>query len=157
MLLDAREPDPGELARKSIGPFAGPLSGIPEEDLLRYVYLDLGYRLATWDTHMQRGNHHYIGYRLINKNGVVIFQGTDFGVPFSMSIDGDDTLRQLMGFLTLRPGDTDDEYFENYSPVQQEFAEKDAEEMNHWGMPEDQFDDDYPAPKFKDLYPSDHA
>jgi len=32
-------------------------------------------------------------------------------------------MRALLGFLTLRPGDTDVEYFDAYTPEQMEFAE----------------------------------
>ena len=34
-----------------------------------------------------------------------------------------------MGFLTLRPGDTDPEYFENYTQEQKEFADQHAEAL----------------------------
>jgi hypothetical protein len=36
-------------------------------------------------------------------------------------------VRALMGFLTLRPGDTDDEYFDRYTPDQLAFADEHGE------------------------------
>lgn len=35
-----------------------------------------------------------------------------------MDVDSDDCLRGILGFLTLRPGDTDLEYFEHYTEEQ---------------------------------------
>lgn len=73
-----------------------------------------------------------ISYRLkLHENGKtrVIFQGDDFGASPLHAIDSDETCAALLGFLTLRPGDTDKEYFENYTPEQMEFAETHAEAL----------------------------
>jgi hypothetical protein len=45
------------------------------------------------------------------------------------AIDSDKAVGSLMGFLTLRPGDTDSEYFESYTPEQMHFAETHAEAL----------------------------
>ena len=37
--------------------------------------------------------------------------------------DADATLRALLGFLTLRPGDTDADYFDGYTQRQRAFCE----------------------------------
>lgn len=37
--------------------------------------------------------------------------------------------RPLLGFLTLRPGDTDREYFDKYTPAQLEYANQHAETL----------------------------
>jgi hypothetical protein len=64
-----------------------------------------------------------IGYELAGPDGAPIFRGTDFRPSPLWAIDSDDALRALLGFLTLRPGDTDREYFADYTAGQRAFAE----------------------------------
>jgi hypothetical protein len=47
-----------------------------------------------------------------------LFSGDDFFCGRFTAIDSDDCLVSLLGFLTLRPGDTDREYFDNYTEEQ---------------------------------------
>lgn len=73
-----------------------------------------------------------ISYSLVeSRNGIktTIFEGADFKPSPLHSIDGDETVKALMGFLTLRPGDTDREYFESYSETQLEFANHHGEAL----------------------------
>jgi len=65
-------------------------------------------------SHVQRIDGHHI------KNAV-IFQGDDFFCPYRDPTSYKAAL-SLLGFLTLRPGDTDGEYFSKYTPEQLEFA-----------------------------------
>jgi hypothetical protein len=58
---------------------------------------------------------------------VALFSGTDFSTPLGTSVEG--ATKGVMGFLTLRPGDTDAEYFEAYSDAQREWA--DSSECEH--------------------------
>lgn len=59
----------------------------------------------------------------------LLFDGEDFcGSPLH-SIDSDESMRSLLAFLTLRPGDADAEYFENHTPAQIEFCEQHAEAL----------------------------
>lgn len=61
---------------------------------------------------------------------VTIFQGEDFsGSPMNAD-DADETVAALLGFLTLRPGDTDADYFENYTPAQLDFCAQHAEALS---------------------------
>jgi hypothetical protein len=123
-----------------------------EEQVLRYVDVD-GYKLLTWELwppqRYQTGQEK-IGYAFWDPQGKLLFNGDDVGLPPSQTSDGDDSLRSVLGWLTLRPGDTDDEYFEKYTPEQMAFAEGDAEMLSIWGM-EPQSDDEYPPPEFKDI------
>ena len=64
-----------------------------------------------------------IGYELRDPSGQVLFRGTDFGPSPLHADDADETLRGLCGFLFLRPGDTDREFFDGYSAEQVAFAE----------------------------------
>lgn len=52
----------------------------------------------------------------------VLFQGEDIHCPPCYSIDSLQTAYSILSFLTLRPGDTDKEYFENYTEEQQEWV-----------------------------------
>lgn len=93
------------------------------------------FKLVVWDTGkcIARGTTD-LGFRLTQHNPTapkceVIFEGDGFS-PSPM--DGDDSdacMQALMGFLTLRPGDTDRDYFENYTPRQMEFAQQHAETL----------------------------
>jgi hypothetical protein len=68
-----------------------------------------------------------MGYRFIDPSGEVIFEGEDFRPGAMHDLADDQMLRNLLGFLTLRPGDTDAEYFARYTPRQNEFALNEAE------------------------------
>jgi hypothetical protein len=116
--------------------------------MLRHVDLD-GFQLLLWATDRtdNRGCT-VLGYQLTDKDGSTLFEGEDFcGSPMHGD-DSDDMLRCLIGFLTLRPGDTDDEYFENYTAAQHDFAASDAENLSIWA---DEGDSEYPAWPFVNL------
>lgn len=92
------------------------------------------FTLRMWDA---RGSHGMyegkwkIAY-LLTENGPkikeVLFEGSDFRCPHA--IDSDECVKGLMGFLTLRPGDTDEDYFRSYTPRQMSFAEQHAEALS---------------------------
>ena len=108
-------------------------------DLLRDVDLD-GYRLRLWDTNdCDRLGRSRLRYELRSPANEVIFAGADFAASPLYSIDNDETVKALLGFLTLRPGDTDAEYFANYTERQLDFADTDAEALSLWTL------DDAPA------------
>lgn len=113
---------------------------IMERDTLRRVILR-PYRpglphfaLHMWAT--TRRDHRgqtVIGYELRQyakgAKPVMIFTGEDFcGSPLHAD-DADETVAALLGFLTLRPGDTDADYFERYTPAQLEFCDQHAEAL----------------------------
>lgn len=113
-----------------------PETGDPMPEQLRHVRLETGHTLRTWDTGRTRGTSRcgrpefdgafaraLLGYELRDPNGAVLFHGADYGPAPHVAIDSDDALRGLLGFLTLRPGDTDADYFADYSDRQWEFAE----------------------------------
>ena len=103
-----------------------PATGEPWPEPLRHVRLDTGHTLRTWDTGRTSGGgmmrRARIGFELRDPAGALIFQGDDFGSSPMLAIDSDEALRGLLGFLTLRPGDTDRDYFAGYSPEQLAFA-----------------------------------
>lgn len=62
-------------------------------------------------------------YKVKTPTGV-IFQGRDFSPPANCFRDptGKESRCGLLNFLTLKPGDTDSEYFDSYTPEQLEWA-----------------------------------
>lgn len=103
-----------------------PETGEPWPEQLRFVRLETGHTLRTWDTGRTSGRgmmaRTRIGYELCDHLGRRIFRGVDFGPSPTHADDADATLRALCGFLFLRPGDTDRDHFEHYSPQQLAFA-----------------------------------
>lgn len=70
-----------------------------------------------------------IHYRF-DTDGEVIFQGEDFRPSAFDAWDSYTSVLGLLGFLTLLPGDTDAEYFADYTPEQMEWAEEYAEGLS---------------------------
>lgn len=74
----------------------------------------------------------YITYRLTMREGrksTVLFEGSDYSPGPGNTTDGDASVRGLLGFLTLRPGDTDREYFEGYTEAQRDYCDAHAEAL----------------------------
>jgi hypothetical protein len=86
------------------------------------------FRLTMWDTgtYDHRGCTR-IAYQLREVGGPVIFAGEDFSGSPMHADDSDATVAGLLGFLTLKPGDTDADYFADYTPEQRAFCEAHAE------------------------------
>ena len=70
-----------------------------------------------------------LGYRLRSQDRT-LFEGEDFGCSPLHTIDSDATMRSLMGFLTLRPGDTDADYFSDYTREQMDYCDQHAESLS---------------------------
>lgn len=102
------------------------------------------YRLTLWDTGRRDGRgQSKLGYRFERlpepstlPQGMedapavgILFEGEDFvGSPLHAD-DSDETLAALLGFLTLRKGDTDAEYFADYTETQLAWARSYAAEV----------------------------
>ena len=65
-------------------------------------------------------------YRPLNDR---LFEGSDFCCSPLHAIDSDDCVKSLMGFLCLRHGDTDKEYFKDYTVEQLAFSDEHAEAL----------------------------
>jgi hypothetical protein len=85
------------------------------------------FTLRTWDSGRCDGYGKPILAYEFTMNGEVVFEGEDFACFYA--VDSDAALAGLMGFLTLRPGDTDPDYFAGYSPEQLAFAREHAEAL----------------------------
>lgn len=93
-----------------------------------------GCRLVTYATEETYilGRRAKIGYELYTPSDPTtpLFQGEDFGPSPLHGIDSTEAAMSLLGFLTLKPGDTDQEYFDNYTPEQLEWCKgQEAEEL----------------------------
>lgn len=85
------------------------------------------FELRTWDTGRRDSmGKNCVGYQFekIDKLGkrTTIFSGEDFFCAPGDCIDSDSAVCSLMSFLTLKPGDTDDDYFKDYTVGQHDFA-----------------------------------
>jgi hypothetical protein len=110
--------------------------GVGKENPDTFDYESNGYRLLTWDTNRRyETGQSKIGYAFYEPGqDTPLFVGDDMGVAPSDPIDSDGALRGTMSFLTLKPGDTDSDYFDSYTPDQMDFAQTEAEELMWWGM-----------------------
>lgn len=94
------------------------------------------FTLTMWDCHrlQQGGPQSKIGYSLTAKHDdgkrYRIFEGEDYGCSPLYAIDSDDCVFALMGYLTLRPGDTYREHFDGYTDLQREFCDNFAESLS---------------------------
>ncbi len=68
----------------------------------------------------------------VRQAGKVIFpRGSLYvGIPFHASIDGLSAKEAVMACVAMKPGDTDAEYFADYSPAQLEWAKKHGESLD---------------------------
>lgn len=80
-----------------------------------------------------------LGYRFF-MDGKLLFSGEDYGCSPMHCIDSDESVACLLFFLTLKPGDTDDEYFEKYTEEQMDYARSHAEFL--WCIVTDRFGED---------------
>jgi len=76
----------------------------------------------------------YEGTARFSGKDKLLFSGDDFyGSPLH-AIDSDESMRSLLSFLTLRPGDTDPSYFEHYTAGQREFCDQHAEALSMFSI-----------------------
>lgn len=104
---------------------------------IRDVRLAYDYRLTLWEHSVDRDGRTFLRYRFCAPNGTVLFSGEDFGVPRHEAIDSDAVVRSLLGFLTLKPGDTDRDYFQDYTPEQLAWCEGSDAQTLAWDYAHD--------------------
>lgn len=105
------------------------------------------FTLTMWDSNRAEinffGKRHIVGYKLtMREHGqtVTLFEGEDYKPSPFGCVDSDSSVAGLLGFLTLRPGDTDDEWFADYTPEQITYCEQHAEALS--GAVYDRFGDE---------------
>lgn len=93
------------------------------------------FELRMWDTHKRDAHGRTnIGYVLTIRahkgaKAVPLFIGDEFFCSPMHADDSDESVRGLMSFLTLKPGDTDAEFFEKYTPGQLAYCSAHAESL----------------------------
>ena len=87
-----------------------------------------GFRLELYDLNKRVDSHWMIGYRFFDHK-TLIFEGLDYGSSPMYAIDSIESIYGLLGFLSCRPGDTDDEYFESYTQRQLDWVNSDRCEV----------------------------
>lgn len=98
--------------------------------------------LCIWDTRrVDRRGCSVLGYRLNMllhsanthraRERITVFEGEDFAGSPLHADDSDATARSLMTFLTLRPGDTDAEYFASDTELQRAYRDEHAEALGY--------------------------
>ncbi len=85
-----------------------------------------GFTLRLYDTNVPTGTGRlaetYLAYEFFD-GAKRIFTGDRYRVAPGYAIDSMAAVYGLLGFLSLKPGDTDDEYFKDYSPAQMAWVE----------------------------------
>ena len=97
-------------------------------DLIR-TWSSGDFRLELYDTYQTRYGKSQLAYQFFHKE-VLVFEGADYGPSPLHSIDGDLSVAGLLSFLSLRPGDTDREYFADYTAELLSFAQQYGEELS---------------------------
>lgn len=89
------------------------------------------YRLDI-DSPTDNGDHRWrYGYRLFEVgSNVPLFSGNDFTAPAEYHFRSGYIAREIMGFLTLKPGDIEADWFARYTDDQLTFAEEHAEYLS---------------------------
>lgn len=91
------------------------------------------FRLVLWDENMTDSRGAWITgaelFEVGNREALFSWRGKA-GYSDWNAVDSDKRVQGIMGFLTLKPGDTDDEYFANYTPRQHEFCQQHAETLD---------------------------
>jgi hypothetical protein len=79
-----------------------------------------------------RNSTHTTLYCSLTFNGWTGFPRESFyvGIPHGHGLDGDYAKAAVMGLFALKPGDTDDEFFADYTPEQLAFVERYGEELS---------------------------
>ncbi len=88
-----------------------------------------GFELFIFHTHQRRDGKWRMAYVLFD-DGEVIFKGDDFFSP--NDFDERWNVAQLLGFLSLQDGDTDREYFDEYTPQEIAWRDERAAELGLW-------------------------
>lgn len=100
-------------------------------DVLRNVRVN-GYRLLTWDDHTRYDTgQHRVRYAFFLPGAKQpLFLG-ECGISPLDPIDSDAALVSILGWLTLKPGDTDSDFFADYTAEQLDWCQSwEAEELS---------------------------
>ena len=89
-------------------------------------------------------SHYTVGYRLwdvrccdsddpdYDDSPELIFEGRDYGVPSGKAIDSPVAFIEILGWLLLKPGDTDQTFFNNFTSEQLVWIHQNAENLQSY-------------------------
>ena len=100
------------------------------KDTISYAHLAYLWEkldVINWEKQGKRRLSYSLKYK-----GEEIFAGTEFFIPEAWAVDSDHTMAALLGHLSVKPGDTDVEHFDLYSPEQLEFVERFGDLLSEW-------------------------
>lgn len=110
------------------------------------------FKLKMWEADDRIPNRvirNYLAYRFWY-DGKEVFKGADYAPDASQTDDGDEAVAGLLHFLSLKPGDTDSEYFDSYTTEQMQFAILHGEELGT--IARDMEDGSYVWPELRRYY-----
>lgn len=111
----------------------GPESGLFTERNLDREWSGDGFALEMFYAGVSNRGSAKVAYRFYDGERL-IFEGDDYGPSPCWAYDGDESVASLLAFLSLRPGDTDSEYFDDYTPEQLAWADERAEDLSVLAM-----------------------
>lgn len=94
------------------------------------------FTLCLWDLERRdEYGKHILKYRLTMQKekftvSEILFEGEDYHLASGQHVDSDEAVEGIMSFLTLKPGDTDEDYFKDYTQEQLEYCSKYAEALS---------------------------
>lgn len=101
-----------------------------ENELIK-IWRKNGFTLRLYDSGITNSHGRSVLSYVLRDGKKVIFVGIDFSCSPLYADDSLESVAALLGFLTLKPGDTDREYFNNYSKDQMDWCESSrCEELN---------------------------
>lgn len=81
----------------------------------------------------QRGNHTTLFCELRTKAGVLFPRESSYvGIPGHQTIDGRAAKESALALFCLKPGDTDADFFADYTENQLDFVSRYGEELSLW-------------------------
>lgn len=99
-------------------------------DALIRIWEQDGYRLEVFDLRRtDRYGKAVVTYRLTHDGEVVFPEGADFHCSPLNSPDDDGTVAAILSFCALKPGDTDPDYFADYTPAQLAWCRRFGDEL----------------------------
>lgn len=90
-----------------------------------------GFRLEIWDTYTTSYGKPVLRYEFYH-NDQLVFTGADYSPGAAMTIDSDASVAGLLSFLSLKPGDTDSKYFQDYTPEQLTFCQQYGDLLSYY-------------------------
>lgn len=105
---------------------------------VRHVLVGYGRRLHVWNPGRRTGlGKAAVGYAFYLPGATEpLFAGENIGCSPLHRVGSDDCLRMVLGFLSLRPGDTDPDFFDGYTEDQLAWVVANGEELSLWAVDE---------------------